>query len=433
MNVKNCLCFWGWLKHNAGIPVKNVLMHPYKIYLIKRYHRNIPILERKLKSKSSIKVVFFVMSLAMWKSTKLLRLMQLSDRYKPIVVLSPSLQHSLNEKRRGLQEMKEYFEKEKIEVIADYDCEKDIGYDVKTNIEPDIIFYQQPYEKVIQSNYRFRNFPQALICYIPYDFKTTAFRWGYDNILQNIAWKLFYPTSFHKQDAEKLSYVNGRNVIVTGYPIADEFLDEKRNIKDEWKISSSTIKRLIWAPHHSIYSYGDLNYSTFFRYCDFMLEVADKYKDVLQIAFKPHPWLLSRLYDFPGWGREKANAYYDKWNQLKYGFLAQNDYVDLFLTSDAMIHDCGSFSVEYHYTQKPVMFLTKSDHLKYESDFGRLAYDLHYKGFSETDIELFIKNVVLEGKDVMLSKRKKFFKDYLLPPNNKTVVSNIFNDIQHSL
>lgn len=433
MKIINCLNLWGWLKKTAGVPVKNILMHPYKIYLMKHYRRNIPILERKLKSKSSIKVVFFVMSLTMWKSTKLLQLMQESGRFKPIIVLCPSLHHSLNEKRRELQQMKKYFAKEKIEVIADYDCENDIGYDIKTYIEPDIIFYQQPYEGVIQPKYSYRNFPQALFCYIPYDFKTTAFLWGYDNTLQNIAWKLFYPTSFHKRDAEKLSCVKGRNVIVTGYPIADEFLYERRNIKDEWKISSSTIKRLIWAPHHSINPYGALNFSTFFCYCDFMLEVADKYKDVLQIAFKPHPWLLTKLYEYPGWGKEKADAYYHKWTQLSNGFLAQNDYVDLFLTSDAMIHDCGSFSVEYHYTQKPVMFLMKTDHLKYESDFGRLAFDLHYKGSSEKDIELFIKNVVLEGRDIMLSKRKCFFKEYLLPPNNETVASNIFNNIQYSL
>ena len=32
-------------------------------------------------------------------------------------------------------------------------------------------------------------------------------------------------------------------------------------------------------------------------------------------------------------------------------------YIEVFKHSDAMIHDCGSFSLEYFYAHKPMMFL----------------------------------------------------------------------------
>ena len=93
-------------------------------------------------------------------------------------------------------------------------------------------------------------------------------------MIQNIAWKLFYPTSFHKQDAERLSIVKGVNVSVVGYPMADEFLNRKTTFI--WKCSSYNIKRLIWAPHYTVDNYGVLNYSTFSRYHEIMFEIAEK-------------------------------------------------------------------------------------------------------------------------------------------------------------
>ena len=420
---------WRCLKKYIASPIKAWIRYPYKIWLIKKYRRRIPILKKQLKERNVIRVAFFVMNLAMWKSDRIVDLMLKDTRFQPIIVLIPRLSHSTQEKRLELKRMQEYFSNRNIEYINTYDIEEDKEIDERDRIKPDIVFYQQPYDRLIWKDYEYTNFPNALICYIPYDFKTTAFRWGYDNIIQNIAWKLFYPTTFHKRDAEKLSVVKGINVSVVGYPMADEFLSGERKIIDVWKYPAEKSKRLIWAPHYTVDNYGALNYSTFSCYHEIMFEIAEKYGDKLQIAFKPHPYLLPALYKHPLWGKEKTDAYYRRWEKLSNGMLVLGDYIDLFLTSDAMIHDCGSFSVEYHYTRKPVMFLAKSDHLKYEASFGRLAFDMHYKGYSRNDIENFIERVVLGGDDSMLIERQEFFNKYLLPPNGKSVAQNICDSI----
>lgn len=420
---------WNWCRRNVASPLKRYCKYPYKVYRIESYRRHIPDMEYNLKKKDKINVVFFVMNLSMWKSDHILSLMQDSSRFDPIIVLLPCLQYSKEEAGRELFRMQQHFSMQGACFISVYEEGDESICDIRTRLNPDIVFYQQPYTGVIPAMYEYYNFPQSLVCYIPYDFKTTAFKWGYDNMIQNIAWRLFYPTVLHKNDAERLSYVKGKNVVICGYPTADDFLDRNRKNIDEWKISSSKVKRLIWAPHHSVESYGALNYSTFFLYHNFMLEMAEKYRDSIQIAFRPHPWLLSKLYKHPKWGKQKADAYYKQWEILPNTFLSQGDYIDLFLTSDAMIHDCGSFSVEYHYTLKPVMFLTKPDHLQYESDFGRMAFDIHYKGKSEEDIESFICNVVIKGNDEMHIQRAFFFKNYLLPPHGCTVAENIINSI----
>ena len=59
-----------------------------------------------------------------------------------------------------------------------------------------------------------------------------------------------------------------------------------------------------------------------------------------------------------------------------------------------------------------------------KNDFGKIAMNLHYVGKTKQDIIDFIENVVLKGEDPMKPQRQQFKKDYLLPPNGKTVAEN---------
>ena len=79
----------------------------------------------------------------------------------------------------------------------------------------------------------------------------------------NIAWKLFYPTKNHIKTAKYLAKNKGVNIFITGYPIADEILDTNRAIVNPWHNQSLKIKRIIWAPHHSITEGRGLNISHF--------------------------------------------------------------------------------------------------------------------------------------------------------------------------
>lgn len=100
-----------------------------------------------------------------------------------------------------------------------------------------------------------------------------------------------------------------------------------------------------------------------------------------------------------------------------------------------MIHDSASFTFDYLYVNKPVLY----DNPDIEgakataNETGKAAYDAHYRVSSNEDIKRFIDDVVLAGNDPMKAKREEYYKKYLLPPNGKSVAQNIYDDIIKSL
>ena len=214
----------------------------------------------------------------------------------------------------------------------------------------------------------------------------------------------------------------------------DELLVDKKQLQDPWKPQKKMKKRIIWAPHFSINPDGWLVYSTFLDiadFADFMLELARKYREEVQFAFKPHPLLWYKLSEV--WGEEKTNAYYQQWATLGNTQLEQGKYLGLFKYSDALIHDCGSFTVEYHYTLNPVMYIVKDEHhADNQTSFGKKAFELHYKAYTMQDIEHFIQNVVA-GQDEKKAERIRFYQEELLPPHGKSACENIIDTILQAL
>ena len=158
-----------------------------------------------------------------------------------------------------------------------------------------------------------------------------------------------------------------------------------------------------------------------------MLEMRDKYRDKVYFVFKPHPSLRNKLYEY--WGAEKTEAYYSRWENPGVSHIEEGKYLSLFKHSDAMIHDCGSFTIEYLYTGLPVMYLVRGEsHTDNMIPYAKEAFDLHYKGFTRVDIERFIKDVIA-GKDPRAEERRVFYEKNLLPPHGKTACENIINAI----
>ena len=247
--------------------------------------------------------------------------------------------------------------------------------------------------------------------------------WSYDQPLHNYAWKLFYPTELHRKDAQAFALNRGRNIEVVGYPNADHFL--RGGFDDVWKPQNRTKKRVIWAPHFTIKP-GYVSQSNFLWMADFMLSVAKKYSDKIQFVFKPHPLLFSELCKHAKWGEEKTKQYYDEWQSGENTQLESGTFIDLFMTSDAMIHDSGSFCVEYHYSGNPVMYVARNfeEQVAEKGEFGQLAMRQHYVGKDEEDIIRFIEKTVLHGDDPKKDARKRFLEQYLTPPHGKTVTEN---------
>ena len=389
-------------------------------YLYPIYRR---FLVKKLRHEDQINVVFFAMSLPMWRHQHLYEKLAKHQRFNPTIVILPSCLYEQDQQDRDVKSLIEYFDGKEIPYVLGIQADGSI-YDVRKNLSPDIIFYPQPYRGYYIDELSYYRFYDKLLCYTPYAFWTSKEAWSYSQMLHKMSWKLFYSTELHRKDAFKYSFVKDKNVEIVGYPTADDFI--QTNHRSLWKEQTSSKKRLIWAAHFTIFSGGPLYQSNFLWMADFMLDVVKKYSDKIQFVFKPHPRLYTELCKHPDWGEAKAQEYYKLWETMENTQIETGEFVDLFMTSDAMIHDCGSFSVEYHYSEKPVMYIAQNfeEQVEDKNDFGKIAMNLHYVGKEKQDIIDFIENVVLKGDDPLKPKRQQFKQDYLLPPNGKTVAEN---------
>ena len=105
------------------------------------------------------------------------------------------------------------------------------------------------------------------------------------------------------------------------------------------------------------------------------------------------------------------------------------EYYDLFLSSDALIHDCSSFMAEYLFTQKPALFIKKRGYSMPLNGFGEECLKRHYIGEDISDIRHFIDDVVIGGSDSMRMERNEFVERYLRPKEDVSVAQFIYNEI----
>lgn len=389
---------------------------------------------KTLKGKKHINVVFLPMTVSMWKYQHLYELFKNDNRFRVYVFLTPATTFTDEQRIEDLNAMRHYFRERNVEFV-DFELEKGNPIvDIRSIVEPDILFYTQPYERVVDQSRQYIYYTDKLICYSPYTFLLINMDFSFNTTFEQLAWKLYYQTDINKQFAQKLCKNKGRNVVVAGYPSADDYLSTQ--LKDVWKIKDRKKKRIIWAPHFTIIDdIGFFKISYFLEMADFMRDLAEEYSDRITIAFKPHPRLYSELCVHPDWGEEKTKVYYEFWEKNDNTQLETGDFVDLFKGSDAMIHDCGSFVVDYLYFGKPVLYDNPNiEEVKTTADeLGIKAYDAHYRVKSLSDIKKFIDDVVLGGNDTMAQVRNDFYKTYLQPNNGMSASKFIYNDIVKSI
>lgn len=390
----------------------------------------------KLRQKDRITIAFVTMNVAMWKYQALYQLLQKNKRFNLYIVISPSVKFSKEEMCNNAQQMRDFFRANNMEFI-DWDIENDAPpVDIRKTLNPDILFYTQPGLKAFTPQHAFQNFRDKLICYTPYGFLTLNNAHIYNRPFLNNAWKIFYATKTQCDLAKKFANNKGINAVFAGYASYDSFI--KENKVNTWKIKDENIKKIIWAPHFTITKSlikGFAPRSNFLWMADLMINLAEQYKDMIQIAFKPHPRLLTELYNHPDWGKKKADEYYKKWEKLPNGQLETGGFINLFHFSDALIHDSGSFVMDYMYFNQPQMFITKDINIqKQESDdLALLVFNNLYVGCKKEDIIRFINEIIIDGNDYKAKDRQRIKEDYLLPPNRKLASENMYEDLCKSL
>ncbi|SHL11075.1 CDP-glycerol glycerophosphotransferase family protein [Flavobacterium chilense] len=385
-----------------------------------------------VRQKEKVKVAFFLIHESVWKYDVLFDLMLQHPRFEPVIFVCPAVNFGKENMLFEMNKSYHAFKKKGYDVIKTYNKETEEYFDVKKDFSPDIVFFTNPYEGLQDYRYYIKNFSSTLTCYVPYAVMTTNYNAFYNLKFHNLVWRIFSETPIHKKIAFEKQRNKGNNNIVTGYPGFDQFLTNSVPNYEVWKNKNSILKKVIWAPHHSMHELNKV--SNFLEYYDIFLELAITYKDHLQIAFKPHPLLRIKLENDLNWGKEKTDSYYKEWINLQNGQFENSDYADLFLTSDALIHDCGSFMAEYLITGKPSLFMIRNEAVMKEwSEFGKKAVDAHYQSRTKEELIDFIENIVLNENDWMKERRNNFVHQNLIQKNNLTASQNIMDYLENQV
>lgn len=384
---------------------------------------------RRLQGRDRLEVAFILAVPGMWKLDYVFRAMQQNPKYHPYIVIIPYTVfkgYSEEEIHKTIGRTEEFVKSKGFEYVIPYDRERGKWIDIKKTLNPDIVFFTCPY-KDMERKYHAYHFVDRLTCYVSYGFTSMKlFKNNFDKLAINICGCYFLETEKHKEFARQYSHAKGRNCYVTGYPGCEMYLRDDYQPREVWRTQECSKKRVIWAPHHTIE--GTFSVSTFLDVCDVMLSMAKKYADRIQFAFKPHQLLKFKLIEM--WGEERTNAYYRQWEEMPNCQLEEGDYADLFIGSDAMMHDSCSFTTEYLYQRKPVMYLLKNNPQDVFNDFGIMSFAQHYTGRTAEEIENFLTEVVLQGNDPLKENREKFYHQYLGPYKGCLPSENIMRTIE---
>ena len=398
-----------------------------------RWHRHFRSLQaeaERVRRHPKIKVLFIAIDLPVWKQDSLFREMLRHPRFEPTMLIIPEMQiQDLSLREQGMEKLHQFCHTCGYPHIFLCDADGEPG-DARIPEEYDVLVYPKPFPSAVPPNLDYGLNKSKLLLSILYSCHCTDANWACNQPYQQICWLDCFENESTAKTSAKWKPCGMRNNVVTGLPVFDGFLKVPT---DPWKKTPQKLKRIIWAPHWTIPTSKSWlgQYSNFLSIANRMKDFIISKPDLYQWAFKPHPLLKHALYQNPDWGKKKTDEYYEWWANQSITQLENGDYTDLFMTSDAMIHDSCSFMNEYHFTTKPVLFIChdSEDIIKNLNSMSRDAFRAQYIGTKFEDIDAFLNEQVQKGQDPMLKQRVAFKNKYLIPPHNKTAAQNIIDAI----
>lgn len=388
--------------------ISRKLRRSYRAYL-----KSNVFVAKRIDTSKSIDVYFMVTHGSVWKLSELYWLLDEDPRFNPVIIVCPFKVFGDDSMFKNMHHTKNQFVERGFNVISLFNDENKTWLDLHQISNNKIIFFTNPHD-VTFKQYSWQNFTQELTFYVPYHHQIDAAQWygQWQSPFHHSITRLFYVDEFHKSLAKRLMLNRADNVEVTGYPGTEAFYTQTP-LHTSWKPQKTKMYRVIFAPHHTIDFEKNLGVCEFLNVALTMKNLAIKYQDRIQFAFKPHPILRNKLELHPKWGKEKTDEYYNFWEEGENTQLVEGEYIDLFLGSDAMIHDSGSFLAEYLYVNKPTLYLCNETTTTRFNDYGLDCLDCCTQGGKES-IEGFIEDV-LKGKDRKKAQRQAFISKRLIP------------------
>jgi len=420
-----------------------------KIYNLVLAHGKAKIKE-KTKNQEKIKIAFLVASSAQWPAEKVYWLMQENEKIDCYIVVCSYRDRDPKDAQYVFEKTYDFFVKKGYNVKKAYDFENDQTVTWEQNGgTPDVIVHISPWYGSFVEEYQIENLPlKCLNCYIPYGMYVSdnltgdfASKYIYNKPFVNMLWRVYADSIINLHGYQLYGLLKGKNAKYSGYCKMDYFFEKKefheKELRKLWKMPEhkrpQEMKRVLIAPHHSVLDDMVVSYSTFHQNLYFLLYLAEKYKEEISFIYKPHPNLRHKsvqagiFRDIDGY-----DAYVSKWDCLPNAkSVDEDDYLQLFASSDGMIMDSASFIAEYMYTNKPLLFLTKDTQAF--NQLGKIAVENHYQaeGNDYYRIEKFLCDVILQGNDSKKVLRQQIFEEHLdyMHHNHCLASEYIYNDM----
>ncbi len=311
-----------------------------------------------------------------------------SNNWDPKIVVVPDVSRGEEHKIRTYRATKEFFVSKYGEefVIDGWNKQTDEYYDHLNMF--DVVCYANPYDSMVNEKHgiQYASNKSVLPIYVSYGYdvgrRTTLERLRGPEL--NLVWKCFADTTYSYEDYKRYQLIKGKNVVLSGYA--------KMDLLANYKDVSDRKKRILIAAHHTVAS-KILPLSNFVKYSDLLLELPGRFPDI-EFVFRPHPLLFTAMANNGIWSEKEVDEYIKDLQKNGIVYSSGGDYLGIFMQCDAIINDCGSFTIEWLYTGKPGCFVY-NENLK-ENDLTRLmntAIADYSIARSAEDILLFIEKI----------------------------------------
>ncbi|MCK5311336.1 MAG: CDP-glycerol glycerophosphotransferase family protein [Desulfobacteraceae bacterium] len=370
-----------------------------------------------------LKIIFTVSQRTKWNCQKLFELLDKSERIDCKIALLKPPYDDFDVSLNNIEYQKDYnfFKKINNNLISLYDIKTNQQRSLKT-LNADIIFHQQPIKKLVE------NQPlDSLNAYIHYSFSLLEKSdFYYRSTFFFNLWKYYCESETQAKAFFNINKSHSSRVKVVGYPKLDTYFgSDLTDYKKLWKSGDIKLKRIIYAPSHSLKT-PPLLHGTFHLNYQYFLKLA-KTNTQIQWILSPHPRLKIEVKAIGLMTNNEYRNYLNEWDMLPNAKVFENgNYFEIFKTSDALITDCESFLGEYLPTKKPIIQLTENCVPRY-NEFGNKLIGNFYQANNNKEVEHLIQDVIILNNDKLKEARINMIK-YLIP-YNQYASEKIKNDL----
>lgn len=357
--------------------------------LIKTTQRHYEEVIENLKNRESrpLRFAAYVVFDSTFGANTLIKLMQRDPYFDSKIVVIPDISRGRTHMISQYKSTKDFFIKNygKENIIDGYDVENNIFNDLADSF--DVIYFANPYDDMVHEFHgvKYNVSKNILPIYIPYAFQPDKYsRNVMGQLNMSLCWKIFADTEYSMNEYRKYSLNYGKNVVLAGYAKMDM-------LKNVQKTTTNNRKKIIIAPHHTITT-NILPLSNFLRMKDYILTLPIRFPSV-DFVFRPHPLLFTTMINEGFWTFEDKELYIQKLKENGVECSFGGNYFDLFAKSDAIIHDCSSYIVEYLFVDKPCCFVVKNNVKKILLKLGIECLKCYTIAKTERDIDNFILSV----------------------------------------